>query len=222
MTQAHLAEDHGVADRRAAVGFNVRRAARDGSGVSNAAHPAGGAAGTAVVGPGESFAAPDPDVDLAGGIVVAMPSTRARELGTPASASLANPTDGTNSNSSGRRGGGARGGAAAASSSSSPVQVEAFPSLPAPPPVRAQGRHAFSLVGRGKVERGDAGAAAAAVGERGGTGGKTGGSGASQEEVRMRCSTMICWRVGGYWMGFVAKRFGHASPGKGDGVLPLR
>ena len=41
--QAHLLEDHGITDRRAVaaggVGFNVRRAARDGSGLHSSGGP---------------------------------------------------------------------------------------------------------------------------------------------------------------------------------------
>ncbi|CAN0245959.1 unnamed protein product, partial [Ectocarpus sp. 12 AP-2014] len=120
--QAHLLEDHGITDRRAAsaggVGFNVRRAARDGTGLHTSYNSVADA--TTPTAPGESLAAPDPELDLAEGVMVPVPSTRGRESTVPSPGTT--PAARTRNLPSG-------GGSAAAD----PLQ-EAFPSLPTAPP----------------------------------------------------------------------------------------
>lgn len=158
------------------------------------------------------MAAPDPDHDLAGGIVVPVPANRGRNPGVPVSGLSATsepfvpsgacggPSRGDTTGSGGasaalsaRGGGGGWGGGATTGGSSS----EAFPSLPSPPP-RTEERHKLSLVGRARPvrnERGGGGGAAAA--EKGGKGGGGGGAGVagSTEEVRRtaeQCRTNSC------------------------------
>ncbi|CAB1099906.1 unnamed protein product [Ectocarpus sp. CCAP 1310/34] len=195
--QAHLLEDHGITDRRAAsaggVGFNVRRAARDGTGL----HTSYNSVADATTPTGESLAAPDPELDLAGGVMVPVPSTRGRESTVPAPGTT--PTGRTRNLPSG-------GGSAAAD----PLQ-EAFPSLPAAPPRSSGGggggggggagggarqeRHALSLVGkniRPDHQRGGGGRAGggaptgSSVSSRGGVGGGGGGHGSEEKEKEKR------------------------------------
>ncbi|CAM9654703.1 unnamed protein product [Ectocarpus sp. 12 AP-2014] len=191
--QAHLLEDHGITDRRAAstggVGFNVRRAARDGTGLHTSYNSVADA--TTPTAPGESLAAPDPELDLAGGVMVPVPSTRGRESTVPSPGTT--PALRTRNLPSG-------GGSAAAD----PLQ-EAFPSLPTAPPRSSGGggaagaggdprqeRHALSLVGkniRPDHQRGGGGRAGggaptgSSVSSRGGGGG---GHGYEEEEKEKR------------------------------------
>ncbi|CAM9514578.1 unnamed protein product [Ascophyllum nodosum] len=147
--QAHLAEEHGLTDHHrgtAAVGFTIRRAARDGSGLVGAAagsqHDAShGSSATLDHHGAESFAAPDPVADLSEGVVVIAPGGR-RDAGIPS-------LGGGSGRSSGGGGGGA-GGWAGVTGRSPPSVQEAFPSLPSASsrPRPLQERHEFSLVGR--------------------------------------------------------------------------
>lgn len=141
--------------------------------------------------PGESFAAPDPEFDLASGVVVPIPATRGRRR----TATTTTPSQGAALDGGAGPGDRLRqqgGGEWPRESATTTGGGEAFPSLPAAPPQTGRGatqeRHAFSLVG--KTLRPSRAAAAGGAGSAAGDGGEGGAVGGSGEEVGLEC---WCW-----------------------------